>query len=136
MKKFILGFIAALALVGLIYFGYPIIRGFFGTSAPVVPGLLNPEAKDFGSLKVEVFGKGNPVAGLEVDLGQPGGRMTYTMTDADGTATFEGVSVGNYNIFFNDLNYPKEFARISSAIPVEIVKDKTTEKRIELAPRQ
>lgn len=137
MKKFILWFVGALVIVGLIYFGYPVIRGFLGNNAPVTPNQLNPEAKDFGTLKVEVSGKGRLIAGLEVDLGQPGGRMTYTMTDVNGVAIFENVSVGTYRIFFNDYNYPKEeFVRVASEIPVVIIKDQIIVKKIELMPKQ
>ncbi len=132
MKKFFLGFITALVLVALVYFGQSFIRGFFGGGGPIAPEQLNPEAKDFGALKVEIFGAGKPVKDLEVDLGEPGGRMSYTMTDNNGVALFEKVSIGVYSIFFNDVNYPKEFVRVSSPISVKILKDQTTEKRIEL----
>ena len=135
MKSFILGFIAALVLIGVIYFGYPFIRGFFG-GGPVSPSELMPGAKVFGNLKVQLTGAGKPLPNIEVDLGQPGGRMSFTTTDADGVAFFLNVPVGAYNIFFNDLNYPKEFERVSSVIPVEIAKDKTTEKKIDLKLKQ
>ena len=135
MKNLILGFISALVLVTILYFGYPIIRGFFD-SGPMAPELLNPAVKDFGKLRVEVFGKGKPLTGLEVDLGDPGGRMSYAITDAGGAAVFEKVSVGTFSIFFNDLNYPKEFERVPSPVSVQILKDQTIQKRIELTPKQ
>lgn len=136
MKNFILGFVAALILAAIIYAAYPIIRGFFGGGGPVAPSELMPGAKVFGNLKVQITGAGKPVPNLEVDLGQPGGRMSFAMTDTNGKAFFLNVPVGAYNIFFNDLNYPKELTRISSVIPVEIVKDETTEKNIELKLKQ
>lgn len=135
MKKYILGFIGALVLIGLVYLGYQFISGSRGSYTPVAPESLNPAAKEFGTLRVEVSGKGKPIVGLEVDLGQPGGRMTYKMTDGSGVAVFENVSVGSYDIFFNDINFPKEFARISSTIPVEITKDRIVEKNIILEPQ-
>ena len=135
MKRFIFGFAVALVAVAVVYFAYPIIRGFFGGGGgPVVPSELMPGAKVFGNLQVQILGGGKPLQDVEVDLGQPGGRMSFVLTDSDGIAFFLNVPVGGYNIFFNDLNYPEEFARVSSVIPVEIVKDVTTEKKIELTP--
>lgn len=137
MKRFIFGFAAALAVIAVLYFAYPIIRGFFGGGGgPMIPSELMPGATVFGNLKVQIMGGGKPLPNVEVDLGQPGGRMSYALTDSDGIAFFLNVPVGGYNIFFNDLNYPKEFARVSSLIPVEIAKDTTTEKKIELTPKQ
>lgn len=136
MKNFIFGFVAGLALVGIIYMAYPFIRGFWAGGGPVSPSELMPGAKVFGNLKVQIAGAGKPLPNVEVDLGQPGGRMSFTATDADGVAFFINVPVGAYNIFFNDLNYPKGFARVSSVIPVEIAKDQTTEKKIDLELKQ
>lgn len=135
VKKFLLGFVAGLFLSGFLFAGYPVIRGFFASEPPVAPDKLNPAATDFGGLRVTVTGMGRPVANLEVDLGTPGGRMSNTITDVNGVALFKHVSVGDFNIFFNDLNYPQQFARVSSLIPVQIMKDQTVEKSIALMPR-
>ena len=136
MKKFIFGFIAALALVALIYFGYPLIRGFQGDSGPVAPEQLNPDAKEFGELKVGVFSGSQPLAGVEVDLGKigpsgPVGAMSAVKTDSQGTALFQKVPVGAYDIFWNLNAFPGGYS-VPSNIPVEILKDKITEKRVEL----
>jgi|SRR3989344_4937438 len=141
MKKFILGFISACVLVGLIYFGYPIIRGFFGGSGgPVSPSELNPEVKDFGILRVEVFGKGQPIADVAVDLGKigprgPEGAMSEVRTDVNGVALFENVPVGVYDIFWNLTAFPQEYNQ-PATISVEIKKGQTTQKRINLTPKQ
>ncbi len=136
MKKFISGFVSALILIAVAYYGYPAIRGFvLGFSdqgKPLTPSELTPGATAFGNLKVEVTSDGKAVANLEVDLGKPGGRMSYIVTDDNGIALFEKVSVGTYNIFFNNINFPKNLTRLSSAIPVEIKDGVTTEKNIEL----
>ncbi len=136
MKKFILGFVSASVLIALTYFGYPYIRGFFGGSQPVSPQELKPGVTDFGALRVKILGAGKPLSDLEVDLGEPGGTMSYMLTDKDGVAFFENVPVGQLQIFFNDLNFPKEYVRVSSPVIVNIVKDKITEKEIKLTPKQ
>ena len=135
MKNFIFGSVAALVVVGLIYMAYPMIGGFF-TSGPVSPQELKSGVTDFGALQVKVSGAGKPLSGIEVDIGEPGGRMSYLMTDKDGIVLFENVPVGQIEIFFNDFNFPKEFIRVSSRIVVSIAKAKTTEKEIELTPKQ
>lgn len=136
MKKFILGFVSALILVAVAYYGYPVVNGFiFGFSnqgKPLAPSELMPGATAFGNLKIEVTSGGRAVTNLEVDLGQPGGRMSYTITDSYGIALFEKVSVGTYNVFFNDINFPKDLVRLSSVVPVEVKDGITTEKKIEL----
>ncbi len=139
MKKFIFGFGAALALIALIYFGYPFIRGFQGGGGPVAPEQLNPGAKDFGVLKVIVFENNQPIAGVEVDLGKigpdgPVGPMSAIKTDSQGSALFEKVPVGAYDIFWNLNAFPDGYMPPSN-ITVEILKDKTTEKKVELSRR-
>jgi len=131
MKKNIIVLMAALALVALIYFGYPVVKRFAGWGEPVSPSELVPGATAFGNLKVIVSSQGKPVANLEVDLGKPGGRMSYVVTDSNGLAFFKNVPVGTYNIFFNDFNYPKGFERVSP-ITVEIMKNQITHENIEL----
>jgi hypothetical protein len=140
MKKFILGFISALVLVGLIYFAYPFIRSFFSGASPVSPESLNPSVKDYGSLRVEIFGKGNPLADVEVDLGKigssgPTGPMSFLITDSSGLVVFKNVPVGSYNIFFNDYHFPNGYV-MPRYFLVNITKDQNTQERIDLAPKQ
>jgi hypothetical protein len=134
MKKYLIGFVSALVLVGAVFIGRSFILGFFGSGGLISPDALNPAATEFGDLNVTVRAGGRPVANLEVDLGTPGGRMSNAVTNGDGVAAFTHVSVGTFNIFFNDLNFPQRFARVSR-VPVQIAKDQRTEKTIELLPR-
>ncbi|MBI2055218.1 MAG: carboxypeptidase regulatory-like domain-containing protein [Candidatus Sungbacteria bacterium] len=142
MKKFILGFVAALIVTAIVYFAYPIIRGFFSGGGPVSPENLKPGVKDYGSLRVEIFGRGNPLADVEVDLGEigsngPTGPMSFAVTDSSGVASFEKVPIGNYDIFFNAYHFPSEYNLPQpDRVSVSIVKDQITQKRIDLAPKQ
>lgn len=138
MKKYILGFISALVLIAIIFVVFLFIRGS-GDKGPVSPVDLKPEVTDYGILRVEVFGKGKPLADVEVDLGEigssgPTGPMSFMVTDAGGLATFENVPVGSYDIFFNTNHFPAGFAPPKS-VAVNIVKDQVVQKRIDLAPK-
>lgn len=97
---------------------------------------MKPGVEDFGMLRVKVSGAGKPLSDVEVDIGEPGGRMSYMMTNKDGVAFFENVPVGPLEIFFNDFNFPKEFICVSSRIIVNIAKEEITDKEIELTPKQ
>ncbi len=140
MKKFILGFITALGLVALVYFSYPFIRGFFGGGGPVSPENLNPKIKDYGSLRVEIFGKGNPLGDVEVDVGNigPKGPESFTtmVTDTKGIALFEKIPIGTYDIFFNGYHFPKGYEIPKERNYITIVKNQLAQKRIDLAPQQ
>lgn len=131
-----------LVLVGIVYVGSLLLHGFFGGPAPVASNNLVPGAHDFGSLTVLIFGKGQPLSNVEVDIGTvgergPTGPMSYAVTDAHGAATFEKVPVGNFNIFFNTNHFPAAYQTpLQSALPsVHIVKDQPAETRIDLAPQ-
>lgn len=139
MKNFILGFVAALISVALIYFGYPLVSGFFGGRMPVSPEELNLGVKDYGTLRIEVFGKGQPIVGVAVDLGKigpkgPTGPMSELQTDERGVALFEKVPVGTYDIFWNSNDFPAgEFSQ-PARIQVDILKSQIVAKRIDLTP--
>lgn len=135
MNKFFLGFVSAIVLIGLIYLGYLVIPGFF-SSGLVSPEELDPNAKDFGTLRVEVFGDGNPLSQVEVDLGKIGpggpiGKMSAVKTDESGTAVFKKVPVGTYDVFWNTYAFPKEYSQPES-ISIEIIKDEIVIKRFDL----
>lgn len=157
MKNFILGFVTAtILLAGVMFFlsksfmdadgtvrilGVELFRLAPKTSSsnpqPVQPQDLSPGSTDFGTLRVEIFGLGNPLAEVEVDLAktEPGkgpiGPMTYAKTDANGIAMFERVPVGSFSVFFNLKNFPKGYKYIPN-VPVEIIKNQTIIKKIEL----
>ncbi len=142
MKKFVLGFISAVVLLGLIFLGFLFVRGFFigGSSGPVTSENLVKDAKDFGSLRIDIFGKGQPLADVEVDLGTigsggPAGPMSAIVTDAGGTALFGKVPVGNFDVFFNNYHFPEGY-NVPQRVSVEIVKGQMTQKRVDLAPKQ
>lgn len=139
MRRFIFGFISALVAVAVIFIAYLVIRSFFG-SGPVSPQNLKPGVKDYGTLRIEVFGKGNPLGDVEVDLGEvgpngPTGPMSFAVTDTNGLAVFEKVPVGDYDIFFNANHFPKGYVAPPS-VSVSIAKDQVAQKRIDLAPKQ
>lgn len=138
MKKFIFGFIAGIAITLVVFFGFSLIQnmGF----KPVSPDQLNPEAKEWGALRLEVFGKGQPISGVEVDLGKigpngPEGPMSAMETDANGVVLFEKIPVGTYDVFWNSNDFPQNFNQ-PGRILIEITKDQTTLKRIDFAPKQ
>lgn len=145
MKKFILGFVAVLAVIAMLYFAYPFIRGFFGGAGggPVSPENLNPAVKEYGSLQVMLDGKVKSLVDVEVDLGKindasgPTGPMSFAVTDIHGTATFGKVPVGDYDIFFNTNHFPSgyDFPK-PNRFSVSIEKDQNIIKRIDLAPKQ
>ncbi len=140
MKKFIFGFISALVFIGVIYFGYLFIRGFFSGGGPVSPENLNPAVQDYGSLRVEIFGKGNPLSDVEIDVGVIGSQgpeaFTYVVTDANGVALFEKLPVGVYDIFFNGYRFPEGYEVPKERHSIRIAKDQLTQKRIDMAPKQ
>lgn len=139
MKKFILGGAGVVVVAGLLYFGWSFIGGLFGGGQPVAPQALKPGATEFGTLKVSVFGRGSPLAGVEVDLGTvstrgPTGPMAAVKTDAQGAVTFENVPVGTYDIFWNSYAFPSGYNQPSRA-QITISKNQITTKRFDLAPR-
>ncbi len=138
MKKFVLGFISALAVIAVLFLAYLALRGSFSGGGPVSPENLKPGIKDYGSLRVEVFGKGSPLGDVEVDLGEigpsgPTGPMSFAVTDSSGVAVFEKVPVGNYDIFFNSNHFPSGYVP-PQRVSVNIAKDQVMQKRVDLAP--
>ncbi len=118
MRKFILGFIAALALIGIGYGVY-----YF----------LTP--RDFGDLKVTATSNGKPVAGLEIDVDKKPGPPKYRIdTDENGIALFEKLPVGAYAVFFNDASFPSDRLEKPEGgiIWVDVAKDQMTETKINL----
>ena len=139
MKKFILGFISGVIVVVIVFLIFLFIRGSFNGSGPVNPESLNPNVKDYGSLRVEVFGKGNPLSNIEVDLGKvgsggPTGPMSFTVTDSNGIASFDKVPIGKYDIFFNTNHFSNDYIPPQKT-SVSIAKDQLTQKRIDLSPK-
>lgn len=153
MKKFVLGFISALILAGLVYSVFVFLPQF----KPKKKGPLYDEdvkraqeavicdtvkhscsyfdkTQDSGSLKVVITAAESPVKGLEVDVApKPGSPQYYVkLTDKQGIALFESLPLGKYAIYFNGVNFPKEYGD-SPTVPVEIVKDQTKEIFIPLA---
>lgn len=140
MKKFTLGFVSAVVVAAVLFFAYLAIRSLSGGGGPVSPENLKPGVKDYGSLRVEVFGRGNPLADVEVDLGEigsngPTGPMSFTITDSSGVASFEKVPVGSYDIFFNSNHFPNGYVP-PQRVSISIAKDQIVQKRIDLAQKQ
>jgi len=132
-KKALLAFLIA----AVVAFGITYLRGTSG-GGPVVPSALKPGATEFGSLRVTVLALGQPVEGVEVDVGTmtssgPTGAMTVATTGADGVALFEQVPVGTFDIFWNLNVFPKGYQQ-PSGFPVTIVKNQTTAKTVTLTP--
>lgn len=139
-KDVMLGFISALVIVAVLFFAYLAIRSLSSGGGPVSPENLKPNVKDYGSLRVEIFGKGNPLADVEVDLGEigsngPTGPMSFVVTDSGGLASFEKVPVGSYDIFLNSNHFPNGYA-LPQRVSISIAKDQIVQKRIDLAPKQ
>lgn len=140
MKKFVWGFVSALAVIAVLFVGYLAIRQFSSSGGPVSPENLKPGVKDYGSLRVTVFGKGSPLSDVEVDLGEvgsngPTGPMSFVVTDSSGLASFPKVPVGNYDIFFNSYHFPGGYTA-PQHVSVSIAKDQVVQQRIDLAPKQ
>jgi hypothetical protein len=138
MKNIFIGFASALILIGVIYFAYGMLRGA-SNSGPVSPQNLKPGVNDYGTLQVAVFGKGAPLPDVEVDVGEvgsngPTGPMSYAVTDTSGTALFENVPVGTYDVFFNTNHFPAGYMP-PQRVPVSISQGQITQKRIDLAPK-
>ncbi len=152
MKKFALGFICALVSVGLIYAAFTLLPQLGSKKKGPLYDQDVQKAKeavicdnqkhscasfdktqDSGSVKVTITAKNNPVKGLEVDVAaQPGAPQYYVkLTDGSGIALFSGLPRGSYTIYFNGVNFPKEYGN-SPVVPVEIVKNQTTERTIDL----
>lgn len=145
MKKFILGFIAALVLVGLIYtakFAFNFLSSSKNTVGGTTAVKCNAQkslcerftpAADGGALKITIFSHAGAAAkNLEVDLGAKPGAPEYYMkyTDENGIAEFDGIPPGVYAVYFNGVTFIKEYGSSSIVERIEINKNQTTEKTI------
>ncbi len=83
------------------------------------------KTSEAGTLKVVLFAKG-PVGGIEVDVGSRPGASQYYMkfSDNSGVALLEGIPGGNYSIYFNGNNFPKEYGDTQTR-QVQIIKGET-----------
>lgn len=156
MKKFVWGFISALAAVGLVYmvFVFPPQLGSKKKGALYDNDVKKAheavlcdseqhscsyfdKVQDSGNLNVVVTAAGVPMKGLEVDAaGRPGAPRYYVkLTDDTGVALFNGLPTGSYVIYFNGVNFPKEYGD-APTVPAMITKEQTTERRIDLVPKQ
>lgn len=96
-------------------------------------GQLDSFSSTFGTLKITILGNGKPVENLEVDLSdKPGPNRCMKLTDKNGVVLFEKVPAKKMAIFFNNANFPKEFGPNTPVTYLEIIKDQTIEKIIEL----
>ncbi len=93
-----------------------------------------------GNAKLEVKlvnETGTPLSKIEVDIGEKSGPPPeggHVLTDENGIATFN-IQPGNYFIFFNTLNFPKNFVNPTSesehqTIQVQVEENKLNEKKI------
>lgn len=145
MKKVILGFVIILVVIVAGYFAFK----FFYASKNMTPGqrtavLCSTErnvceqfspAANSGSLKITILTRtGTPAKDLEVDLGTKPGATEYYMkyTDKNGVAEFGGIPSGSYVVYFNGVTFIKEYGASSIIVRVEINKNQTTEKTIQL----
>jgi len=89
-----------------------------------------------GNARLEVtllMDNGMPLSNVEVDLAEnPGPPLTggVALSDENGLAVFN-IMPGNYFIFFNDNNFPKN-VEVPEPEPVEIITDKINQKTITL----
>lgn len=69
------------------------------------------KTENSGNLEVTVMAAGKPAANLEVDAALAPGAPHYYMrsTDSNGVAQFDDLPAGDYKIYFNLNNFPKEY---------------------------
>lgn len=137
MKNFVLGFISALVIIGLIYtITEFLIPGFKSASQQnriseqkIECQNINPEVREYGNLKLQVIYQGQPASDLEVDLSrEPGAdEYCYKTTDSQGYITVNKMPVGNYYVYFNMSNYPDKYGIPSAQEKFQIDADKTLE---------
>jgi len=164
MKKYILGFISALILIGLIYVGYKIFPKPYNWERPAGKPFIDVKnsktavicywkqnycdyftpSTDSGSLKVLVTVDGKPGKEIEVNLWtsqKPGGSDEFytKYTDDNGVAFFEGITSGTYYPNYNLNGFPKEYGNAYTAWEtqkVEVIKGTTKEVTINLSQKQ
>lgn len=154
MKKFVLGFISALVLIGIVYATLIFLPQLSqkkkgplydqdvkkAQEAVICDAIKHScsffdKTQDSGNVRVLINATGKPVSGLEVDVApKPGSPQYYVrLTNKQGVALFESLPSGKYAIYFNGVNFPKKYGD-SPTVPVEVIKNQTAERNINLAP--
>jgi hypothetical protein len=144
MKGFLLGLAVGIGFMAILNItGWGDIKHWtlFGNNAGVPNAVATQNlvkgATEFGTLKVTVTSGKAVVSGVEVDVGvQPGGKMAVATTDKDGVALWNEMPIGDFVVFFNAYNFPKNFKFESSLTPVSVSADQTTEQKIELTAKE
>ncbi|MBU6141674.1 hypothetical protein KGO95_00960 [Patescibacteria group bacterium] len=139
MKNIALSIAIVIGCIAIGFVAVPLVRNFYVIGGDrVAPYQLNDHATEFGELQVSVTGFGLSPAGVEVDVGTPGGRKTVMQTDDTGTATFVNVPVGSWTVFFNPYTFPKAYPQSSANIQkqVTITQGMTTNVTIDLGQGQ
>lgn len=148
MKKILILIIVLVILVGLGYVGYKyLLPSSQNTSGgpPKTTQLCDVNSQscsaiqksaNSGILQITIVAGGKPVSDLEVDVGVSPGAQKYYMgpTDANGVVTIDGIPAGEFSIYFNDSNFPKEFGS-SPLVPVSITAGQTTKTTINLTSK-
>ena len=95
-----------------------------------------PKSTNSGALQITITSAGKPVSNLEVDVGAKPGATKYYMglTDAGGVITIDGITAGNYVIYFNQGAFPSELTEPApQAVGVTI--GQTTKTTIDLTSK-
>lgn len=138
MKNFIFVFIVIIALVFGYILGSIFPLNFFSSSQPQHQFSL-PIIKDMGiqgNNRLEVILKmdnGRPLDNVEVDLAEVPGPPPIggvALSDENGLAIFN-VKPGNYFIFFNDNNFPKN-VETPEPQPIEVKENNVNKAEIVL----
>ncbi len=126
MKKILFPILVVMLLVGLGLVGYNYFQAGSNSRSNQSGGPPNeaqlckvdshtctviPKSANSGAVKITISASGKSVGDLEVDLGTKPGAPQYYMklTDANGTAIFDGIPAGSYVIYFNSNNFPQQF---------------------------
>ena len=132
MKKLFLILVAVIFLLLGYVLGNFLPLSFFGQEKSSLPQA--DEQGIQGNAQLEVILKtdtGMPLANIEVDVAeQPGPPPVggLALTDENGVAIFN-IKPGNYFIFFNDTNFPKDFENPPPQ-PVEVKADESDQTTI------
>ncbi len=121
MKNIGLGIAIVIGCLVIGYVAAPLLRGLYVNGGDrVAPYQLNDHATEFGELQVSITGFGQPIAGVEVELGTPGSRKAVVTTDDTGTATFTNVPIGVWTVFFDPYTFPKAYPQTSANIRKQV----------------
>lgn len=165
MKKFVFGFVAILALIGLFYGGYKIYGYYKILTKPAIKNdedirsakvavkcdyknhscdYFTPPA-DGGNLKVTITINAKPGKKIPVLLwktfnpaSDPKDEAYVKYTDENGIAFFEGIPSGAYFPNYNLIGFPKEYGGAYNSwttSKVEISKGKTAEITLSLTQK-